>query len=80
MIDKTLTMEKISEKISASFGDSVNVIFNDDNAENLVLRIRVVDQHKSITDDDDEDATQMDDETFLRCLEASIFSDLTLQG
>jgi len=80
MIDKTLTMEKIFEKISASFGDSVNVIFNDDNAENLVLRIRVVDQHKSITDDDDEDATRMDDEAFLRCLEASILSDLTLQG
>jgi DNA-directed RNA polymerase II subunit RPB1 len=80
MTDKTLTMEQISEKISQGFGDCLNVIFNDDNAEKLVLRIRTVDQTKSSTEEDGEDQTRMDDDTFLRCLESSMLSDLTLQG
>jgi DNA-directed RNA polymerase II subunit RPB1 len=63
MTDKTLTMEQISEKISQGFGNCLNVIFNDDNAEKLVLRIRTVDQTKSTTNNEDEnieDAIQMD--------------------
>jgi DNA-directed RNA polymerase II subunit RPB1 len=78
MTDKTLTMEQISEKISQGFGDCLNVIFNNDNAEKLVLRIRTVDQTKSTTNN--EDAIRMDNDTFLRCLESSMLSDLTLQG
>ena len=42
MTDKKLTMEQIAEKISATFGDDLNCIFNDDNAEKLVLRIRLM--------------------------------------
>ena len=42
MTDKKLTMEQISEKINAGFGDDLNCIFNDDNAEKLVLRIRIM--------------------------------------
>lgn len=80
MTDKTLTMEQISEKITQGFGECLNVIFNDDNAEKLVLRIRTVEQSKSTTNEDGEDTTRMDDDTFLRCLESSMLSDLTLQG
>ena len=42
MTDKKLTMEQISEKINAGFGDDLNCIFNDDNAEKLILRIRIM--------------------------------------
>jgi len=35
-------MFQIAEKITAGFGDDLNVIFNDDNAEKLVLRIRIM--------------------------------------
>ena len=42
MTDKKLTMEQIAEKISATFGEDLNCIFNDDNAEKLVLRIRLM--------------------------------------
>ena len=42
MTDKKLTMEQIADKISAHFGQDLNCIFNDDNAEKLVLRIRLV--------------------------------------
>ncbi|CAF4361552.1 unnamed protein product [Rotaria sp. Silwood2] len=78
--DRTLTMEKISEKISQAFGDCLNVIYNDDNAEKLVLRIRIINQVKSSTQYDQKNITRMDDNTFLRYLEPSILTDLTLQG
>ena len=42
MTDKKLTMEQISEKIQTGFGDDLNCIFNDDNAEKLVLRVRIM--------------------------------------
>ena len=47
MTDKKLTMEQISEKITAGFGDDLNCIFNDDNAEKLVLRIRIMNSEES---------------------------------
>lgn len=33
--------------LCAAFGDDLNVIFNDDNAETLVLRIRIVTSEES---------------------------------
>ncbi|CAF0756618.1 unnamed protein product [Adineta steineri] len=77
MTDKTLTMEQISEKISQHYGHCLNVIFNDDNAEQLVLHIRTVDQSKNEARDD---TTRINDVTFLRYLESSMLSNLTLQG
>ncbi|CAB4056971.1 RPB1 [Lepeophtheirus salmonis] len=55
MTDKKLTMEQISEKINAGFGDDLNCIFNDDNAEKLVLRIRIMNSDDS-KDTDEEQA------------------------
>ena len=78
MTDKKLTMEQISEKINAGFGEDLNCIFNDDNAEKLILRIRIMNNEK--TEDDDEATDKMEDDTFLRYIEANILSDMTLQG
>ena len=81
MTDKKLTMEQISEKINAGFGDDLNCIFNDDNAEKLVLRIRIMNSDDSKLDDgSDEQADKMEDDMFLRCIEANMLSDMTLQG
>ena len=41
MTKNQLTMEQISEEINAGFCDDLNCILNDDNAEKLVLRIRI---------------------------------------
>ena len=79
MTDKRLTMEQISEKINAGFGDDLNCIFNDDNAEKLVLRIRIMNSEDS-KDEDEEQADKMEDDMFLRCIEANMLSDMTLQG
>ncbi|XP_067669040.1 DNA-directed RNA polymerase II subunit RPB1-like [Haliotis asinina] len=79
MTDKKLTMEQISEKITAGFGDDLNCIFNDDNAEKLVLRIRIMNSDES-KNEEEEIADKMEDDVFLRCIEANLLSDMTLQG
>ena len=47
MTDKKLTMEQIADKINQGFGDDLNCIFNDDNAEKLILRIRIMNSEES---------------------------------
>lgn len=79
MTDKKLTMEHISEKITGGFGDDLNCIFNDDNAEKLVLRIRIMNPEEKQTDEE-EQVDKMEDDLFLRCIESSLLSDLALQG
>uniref|UniRef100_T1IWA4 DNA-directed RNA polymerase subunit n=1 Tax=Strigamia maritima TaxID=126957 RepID=T1IWA4_STRMM len=80
LTDKKLTMEQISEKINAAFGEDLNCIFNDDNAEKLVLRIRIMNSEASKFEDDDEQVDKMEDDVFLRCIEASMLCDMSLQG
>ncbi|XP_003425653.2 DNA-directed RNA polymerase II subunit RPB1 [Nasonia vitripennis] len=83
MTDKKLTMEQIAEKINAGFGDDLNCIFNDDNAEKLVLRIRIMnseDNKFTDTQEVEESVDKMEDDMFLRCIEANMLSDMTLQG
>lgn len=46
MTDKKLTMEAIAEKIHNGFGDDLNVIYTDDNADKLVFRLRITNQDK----------------------------------
>lgn len=79
MTDKKLSMEQIAEKISAGFGDDLNCIFNDDNADKLVLRIRIMNPEEKSAEDE-EQVDKMEDDVFLRCIEASLLSDITLQG
>lgn len=81
MTDKKLTMEQIAEKINQGFGDDLNTIFNDDNAEKLVLQIRIMKSDDKMEEVEEEAAAdRMDDDVFLRCIEASMLSDITLQG
>ncbi|XP_057339128.1 DNA-directed RNA polymerase II subunit RPB1 [Microplitis mediator] len=81
MTDKKLTMEQIAEKINVGFGDDLNCIFNDDNAEKLVLRIRIMNSDDNkFQDADEESVDKMEDDMFLRCIEANMLSDMTLQG
>ncbi|KAK6963030.1 DNA-directed RNA polymerase II subunit RPB1 [Biomphalaria glabrata] len=80
MTDKKLTMEQISEKIQSGFGDDLNCIFNDDNAEKLVLRIRIMNSDNTKYQDAKEVVDKMEDDVFLRCIEANLLSDMSLQG
>ena len=80
MTDKKLTMEQIAEKINAGFGEDLNCIFNDDNAEKLVLRIRIMNPEEKSSVEEEEQIDKMEDDVFLRCIESSLLSDITLQG
>ncbi|CAF1186930.1 unnamed protein product [Rotaria sp. Silwood1] len=84
IINKTLTMEQIYEKISKEFGEDLNVIFTDDNAEKHVLRIRILDQLKSKIANDEtlegDDSSKMDDDVLLRYIEEIELPNLTLKG
>lgn len=81
MTDKNLTMEQISEKINAAFGDDLNCIFNDDNAEKLILRIRVVNPEElKFQDENEEDESKLSDDMFLRYIESSLLADMTMKG
>lgn len=81
MTDKKLTMEQIAEKINAGFGDDLNCIFNDDNSDKLVLRIRIMNKgDNKFGMDGEEDMEKMEEDMFLRCIESNMLSELTLQG
>ncbi|VDD92561.1 unnamed protein product [Enterobius vermicularis] len=79
MTDKKLTMEAIADKIHQGFGDDLNVIYTDDNAEKLVFRLRITNQDGD-KGSEEEQIDKMEDDVFLRCIEANMLSDLTLQG
>ncbi len=83
MTDKKLSMEQISEQITNYFGSDLNCIFNDDNAEKLILRIRVMHgatEKSGDGEDGEELVDRMPDDQFLKLIEQNILSDMTLQG
>lgn len=80
MTDKKLTMEQIADKISSGFGDDLNCIFNDDNAEKLVLRIRIMNSDDGNKEETEVQEDKMEDDVFLRYIETNMLTDMTLQG
>lgn len=75
MLDKNLTMAEVAAKISQTFSDDVFVMHSEDNAEQLVLRIRVIDN------DVDKAAGQDGDENdFLKVLAADMLTAIDLKG
>ncbi len=40
ILDKKLSMERVVDRISKEYEDYLNVMFSDENAEKLILRIR----------------------------------------
>ncbi len=79
MIEKTMTIGEIGDKLLEVFHGDLHVIYNDDNAERLVLHIRILGQLKSVFDDGEERTGEYDD-ALLRDVEAYLLSDLTLKG
>lgn len=40
MVDKKLLLSEVAERINSEFEDELHCLFNDDNADRLILRIR----------------------------------------
>lgn len=79
IFEKNITMEQISMRIWAAFSHDLNVIFTDDNADKLVLRIRTTDPLKSKMTEE-EDTSKWNDDDFLRILENELLNSLILNG
>ena len=50
MVDKKLSMADVAERINAEFENELTCIFNDDNAEKLILRVRGLGSHACALD------------------------------
>merc|ERR1719234_1484104 len=79
LLDSKLNLETIAERIQSGFGDGLHIIFNDDNADKLILRIRIVDTLANSIKVN-ENIERIDDEVFLRHIETTLFNDITLKG
>ncbi|TVU25187.1 hypothetical protein EJB05_27675, partial [Eragrostis curvula] len=77
MVDKKLSMVDISDKISREFGDDLQCIFSDDNADKLILRLRITNDDASKGEIQDESS---EDDLFLKKIESNMLTEMTLQG
>jgi DNA-directed RNA polymerase II subunit RPB1 len=77
MVDKKLLMADVAERINEDFAGDLSCIFNDDNSEKLVLRIRIINPEGTKASDMDVDT---EDEVFLKRLETQMLSNLALRG
>eukprot|EP00850_Spirogloea_muscicola_P018640 SM000173S03009 [mRNA] locus=s173:142606:150701:- [translate_table: standard] len=77
MVDKKLTMEAIGEKINQEWSDDLTCIFSDDNAEKLILRVRIMNEEAA---KGDAAAEQADDDVFLKKIESNMLTEMSLRG
>ena len=92
LIDKKMRMAEIRDEIAREYGDDLHVVTSDDNADDLVLRARIVNDvpfnggqggvdelGNPIPENDDVESGQEDD-VFLKRLETSMLTTLKLRG
>ncbi|KAA8532028.1 hypothetical protein F0562_006830 [Nyssa sinensis] len=77
MVDKKLSMADIAEKINLEFDGDLTCIFNDDNAEKLILRIRIMNDEAPKGDLHAESA---EDDVFLKKIESNMLTEMALRG
>ncbi|KAM7206744.1 hypothetical protein V8F33_000387 [Rhypophila sp. PSN 637] len=77
MLDKDLRVEDVARTIKDIYKKDIAVVFSDNNAEELVIRIRVIRQD----DDKDEDGNNIiEDDVMLKRLEKHLLDGCTLRG
>ncbi|KAK4368173.1 hypothetical protein RND71_011965 [Anisodus tanguticus] len=76
MVDKKLSMADIAEKINLEFDDDLTCIFNDDNAEKLILRIRIMNDEAPKGELDE----SAEDDVFLKKIESNMLTEMALRG
>jgi len=82
MSDKGMSMDEITQRMIAAYGaDTIHVICNDDNADQLVMRVRLVsDQTLKGAEGADEGGEEEEDYMFLKKFESNMLTQLTLRG
>nr|WBP62233.1 RNA polymerase II largest subunit [Cladonia rangiferina] len=75
LLDKGLTVQDVGNKIKENYSKDLAVIFSDDNADEQVVRIRMIQDHTKGEEDDD-----LEEDLMLKRLEAHMLDTLTLRG
>ena len=74
LLDKGLTIQDVAAKIKENYSQDMAVIFSDSNADEQVIRIRMVRDDKGEEDDD------IEEDVMLKQMETHILDTLTLRG
>lgn len=79
---KNIKMEEVANEIAREYGQDLNVEVSDTNAEELVLRLRIVNNEDTMISDTGEDDRKIgeEDDHFLKSLEKNMLSTLKLRG
>lgn len=75
LLDKGLTVQDVAAKIKENYAKDLAVIFSDDNADEQVVRIRMIQEHSKGEEDED-----LEEDLLLKRLENHILDTLTLRG
>ena len=78
--DKKLRMDEIAARITEDYQNDIHVIYSDDNAEKLVLRIRIVVDEEDKAAGAEEGFSGQEDDVFLKRLEKNMLGQLKLRG
>jgi DNA-directed RNA polymerase II subunit RPB1 len=85
MYVKKIKMEEISAEIASEYSSDLNVEVTDDNAEDLVVRVRInlsapqgMDEHGNPNDEEGE--VGQGDDAFMKSLEKNMMEKLKLRG
>lgn len=77
MLDKELKVEDVAHRIKDLYKNDLAVVFSDNNAEEMVIRIRVI---KQVDDKDDTGNSTIEDDVMLKRLEKHLLDSCTLRG
>lgn len=86
MLDKQLTMADVANRITEEFNRDLHVLANDDNAEKLILRCRIVNEHavnseKQMGEGDGADeGERIEEDVFLKRIESNMLNAINLRG
>lgn len=76
MLDKEIKIDDVAQRLKEEFGEDLAIIFSDNNADEQVIRCRVIKKDGDKTEDDGEG----EDDVMLKRLEAHLLDNLTLRG
>jgi DNA-directed RNA polymerase II subunit RPB1 len=74
LLDKDLNVQEVASRIKENYRKDLAVIFSDNNADQLVIRVRMIQSHEK---DEDE---EVEEDVYLKRLENHILNTLTLRG
>ena len=87
MVDKKIKMNEIAAEIANEYGSDLNVLVSNDNADDLVVRIRIVNDVPMVRGVDENGNTVVEDvelgqedDVFLKRLEKNMLQTLRLRG